>query len=66
MGKTREEDKMSGVTYILEETGGVSTGICWREDRLFATEDDAADFCEKYVPSDYYDRKTVKRINKNG
>lgn len=48
----------SRVMYMLEETG-VGSGSLWREDRLFATEDEANDFCEKYVSSDYYDEKAI-------
>lgn len=56
----------SRVMYMLEETG-VGSGSLWREDRLFATEDEANDFCEKYVSSDYYDEKAIlKEEYKNG
>ena len=48
----------SCVKYMLEETG-VGSGSLWREDRLFATEKEASDFCEKYVSSDYYDREAI-------
>ena len=45
---------------MLEETG-VGSGTCWREERLFATEEEANEFCEKYVSSDYYDREAILR-----
>lgn len=48
----------SRVTYMLKETG-VGSGTVWREDRLFATEEEAKEFCEKYVPSDYYDKHAI-------
>lgn len=51
-------DYESRVTYMLKETG-VGSGTIWREDRLFATEEEAKEFCEKYVPSDYYDRHAI-------
>lgn len=50
----------SEIKYMLEETG-VGSGTIWREDRLFATEEEANDFCEKYVPSDYYDKEAILR-----
>ena len=50
----------SQVRYMLEETG-VGSGSLWREDRLFATYDEAKEFCEKYVPSDYYDHEAILR-----
>lgn len=56
--KKYEKEYKSNVKYMLEETG-VGSGSLWREDRLFATEKDAQDFCEKYVSSDYYDRKAI-------
>ncbi len=43
---------------MLEETG-VGSGMLWQEDRLFATEKEASDFCEKYVSSDYYDCEAI-------
>lgn len=55
-----KERYKSEVKYMLEETG-VGSGTLWREDRLFATYDDAKEFCEKYVPSDYYDQKAILR-----
>lgn len=48
----------SEVTYMLKETG-VGSGSIWSEDRLFATEKEANDFCEKYVSSDYYDTEAI-------
>lgn len=39
----------SGVCYMLNETG-VGSGQVWREDRLFATQEEAEEFCAKYVP----------------
>lgn len=48
----------SRVTYMLEETG-VGSGSIWNEDRLFATENEANDFCKKYVSSDYYDTEAI-------
>lgn len=48
----------SQVRYMLEEMG-VGSGSLWQEDRLFATEKDANDFCEKYISSDYYDEKAI-------
>lgn len=50
----------SEVTYMLEETG-VGSGTIWKEERLFATEEEAKDFCEKYMPSDYYDQEAILR-----
>ena len=51
-------DEKSRVTYMLKETG-VGSGTIWREERLFATEEEAKEFCEKYVPSDYYDQRAI-------
>lgn len=48
----------SEVKYMLRETG-VGSGKVWKEDRLFATEEEANEFCEKYIPSDYYDEKAI-------
>ena len=48
----------SRVTYMLDETG-VGSGLIWREDRLFSTEKEANNFCEKYVPADEHDSKTL-------
>lgn len=50
----------SKITYMLEETG-VGSGRVWKEERLFATEDEAKEFCEKYISSDYYDREAILR-----
>lgn len=50
----------SEIRYMLEETG-VGSGTVWREERLFATEEEAKEFCEKYVSSDYYDEKAILR-----
>ena len=50
----------SEVRYMLEETG-VGSGTLWRENRLFATYDEAKEFCEKYVSSDYYDQEAILR-----
>lgn len=41
--KKYEKRYRSEVKYMLEETG-VGSGILWREDRLFVTEKEAADF----------------------
>ena len=48
----------SVVEYMLEESG-VGSGQVWKEERLFATEDEAKEFCNKYVPYDYYDTKAI-------
>lgn len=48
----------SEVRYMLEETG-VGGGMLWREERLFATHEEAKEFCEKYISSDYYDDKAI-------
>lgn len=50
----RYRSYQSRITYMLQETG-VGSGSIWKEERLFATEEEAIDFCNKYVPSDYYD-----------
>lgn len=50
----------SVVEYMLEETG-VGSGQVWKEERLFATEEEAKEFCNKYVPYDYYDTKAILR-----
>lgn len=50
----------SEIKYMLEETG-VGSGAVWREDRLFATEEEANEFCEKYISSDYYDHEAILR-----
>ena len=39
---------------MLKETG-IGSGTIWREERLFATEEEANEFCEKYIPANYYD-----------
>ena len=49
---------------MLEETG-VGRGMVWREDRLFSTYDEAKEFCEKYISSDYYDEKAILREEYN-
>lgn len=54
----------SEVRYMLEETG-VGSGMVWREDRLFGTYDEAKEFCEKYISSDYYDEKAILREEYN-
>ena len=48
----------SEVKYMLEQTG-VGSGQVWKEERLFATEEEAKEFCEKYVPFDYYDTRAI-------
>lgn len=48
----------SEITYMLEETG-VGSGSVWTEDRLFATEEEAKEFCEKYISSDCYDKEAI-------
>ena len=50
----------SEIRYMLEETG-VGSGTVWREERLFATEEEANEFCEKYISSDYYDTEAILR-----
>lgn len=50
----------SEVRYMLEETG-VGSGQVWKEERLFATEEEANEFCEKYVSSGYYDEEAILR-----
>ena len=50
----------SRITYMLEETG-VGSGTIWNENRLFSTEDEAKEFCEKYIPSDEYDHEAILR-----
>lgn len=50
----------SEIRYMLKETG-VGSGQVWKEERLFATEKEASEFCEKYVSSDYYDEKAILR-----
>lgn len=54
----------SKVTYMLDQTG-VGSGQIWSENRLFATEKEASDFCEKYIPSNCYDREAVLRNKYN-
>ena len=44
----------SEVKYMLEETG-VGSGTLWYENRLFGTKEEANEFCEKYMPANYYD-----------
>ena len=46
------------VEYMLKETG-VGSGTVWHEHRLFATEEEAQEFCDKYVPSDQYGTKAI-------
>ena len=41
------------IHYMLEETG-VGSGQNWYEHQLFATEKEAQEFCEKYIPSGQY------------
>ena len=43
---------------MLKETG-VGSGTVWHEHRLFATEEEAQEFCDKYVPSDQYGTKAI-------
>lgn len=54
----------SKVSYMLEETG-VGSGTVWREDRLFPTEKEANEFCEKYISSDYYDKSVILKDEYN-
>ena len=53
-----KKDNKSEVTYMLDVTG-VGSGQIWKENRLFATEKEATDFCEKYVSSDFYDQEAI-------
>ena len=46
------------IKYMLKETG-IGSGTLWNENRLFATEEEANEFCEKYMPADYYDTKSI-------
>lgn len=48
----------SRITYMLEETG-IGTGIVWSEEMLFSTENEAREFCDKYIPSDGYSGKPI-------
>lgn len=52
------EECESRITYMIDKTG-VGSGLIWNENRLFSTEDEAKDFCKKYMPSDEYDSKTI-------
>lgn len=52
------EGRKNEVEYMLKETG-VGSGTCWREHRLFATEEEAQEFCDKYIPSDQYGTKAI-------
>ena len=54
----------SKVTYMLDGTG-VGSGAIWEENRLFATKDEAEDFCNKYIPSDYYDSESILKQEYN-
>ncbi len=58
--KKYSRNNKSRVTYMLEETG-VGSGQVWREERLFITEEEANEFCEKYISSDYYDHEAILR-----
>lgn len=58
----RYRSYQSHITYMLQETG-VGSGSIWREERLFATEEEAIDFCNKYVPSDDYDTEAILKDN---
>lgn len=49
---------------MLEETG-VGSGAVWREERLFPTKEEANEFCEKYISSDYYDEKAILKDEYN-
>lgn len=49
----------SEIRYVLK---GIDIGTAWRENRLFATEEEANEFCEKFVPSGFYDTYTIKRM----
>ena len=48
----------SNVTYMLKETG-VGSGTVWNENRLFATEEEALEFCDKYIPSNRWGDEAV-------
>lgn len=50
----------SRITYMLDKTG-VGSGLIWNENRIFSTEYEAKNFCEKYMPSDEYDSETILR-----
>lgn len=41
-------------TYLLEETGVEHGGATWYEHHMFASEDEAQDFCDKYIPSNQF------------
>lgn len=67
IGKVQTEEYLaryrscdSRITYMLKETG-VGSGTIWSEEKLFATEEEANEFCEKYMPADYYDTKAILR-----
>ena len=59
-----KEQYRSKVTYMLDDTG-VGSGAIWKEDRLFATEEEAQDFCDRYVPSDCYDNEAILKEEYN-
>lgn len=58
--KKYSRNNKSRVTYMLAETG-VGSGTVWREERLFGTVEEAEEFCEKYISSDYYDENAILR-----
>ena len=43
---------------MLDETG-VGSGRVWKEERLFATEEEADKFCKQYRPADAADSAVV-------
>jgi ribosomal protein S24E len=57
-------DYKNEVTYMLKETG-VGSGTIWHEHRLFATEEEAQEFCDKYVPADQYGTEAIPKESKN-
>lgn len=56
----------SGVSYMLDESGVAGGGSIWPEYMLFATEDDANEFCEKYIPEEHFNKPVLKEKYKNG
>lgn len=70
MVKTEEYAKKyrryrSGVKYMLDETGVGSNGALWPECKLFATEQEAQEFCDKYIPDPENKMRPVLKDSKN-
>jgi hypothetical protein len=54
----------SSVSYFLKETGIIHDyDTCtWSEDRLFATEEEANEFCKNFIPDGFCDSCAIPKV----